>query len=101
MAKENAKEFVEKMFTDDVFVKELYKKGGINRNASNDEKNEILIKAAKEMGYDFNLEEFKDANGIYFKKLGIWKTIKTFWHFNKVVKSAEKECKKRNRYYKK
>ncbi|MBQ9013621.1 MAG: hypothetical protein IJ094_08740 [Bacilli bacterium] len=53
------------------------------------------------MGYDFNLEEFKDANCIYFKKLGIWKTIKTFWHFNKVVKSAEKECKKGNRYYKK
>ena len=82
-----------KVKKDDGFVKELYKKGCINRNASNDEKNEILIKVAKEMGYDFTLEEYKDANGVYFKKLGVWKTIKTLWHFSKVVKSAEKENK--------
>ena len=94
MAKESAKEFAEKMFTDDEFVKEFYKKGGINRKASNDEKNEILMKAAKEMEYDFTLEEYKDANATYFKGLGLWNTIKKFWHFNKVVKKEERKSKK-------
>ena len=52
------------------------------------------MKAAKEMEYDFTLEEYKDANATYFKGLGLWNTIKKFWHFNKVVKKEERKSKK-------
>lgn len=92
MAKE--KEFLIKLFEDDDFIKEFYKNGGINRKATQNEKDEMMVKAAKKMGYSISIEGIKKASAEYFKSKGIWGAIKTFIHFNKIVKKTEKENKK-------
>lgn len=48
MAQENAKRFVEKIFTDDEFLKEIVRHGGFRSNADNEEKNALVAKAEKE-----------------------------------------------------
>ena len=92
MSKE--KEFLEKLFEDDEFTKKFYKNGGINRKLNKTEKDELLVKAAKKMGYSVSIEGIKKASAEYFKSKGIWGAIKTFIHFNKIIKQAEKEMKK-------
>lgn len=90
MAQENAKRFVEKIFTDDEFLKEIVRHGGFRSNADNEEKNALVAKAAKEMGYDFSVEEYQGAMKDYFGG-SFWKLLKSLMHLNKVVKKAEKE----------
>lgn len=91
MSMENAKVFVEKLYGDDEFIKEFYRNGGINKKASKEEKNALMYNVANKMGYAMDEKEFKEATANYFKDKGIWGTIKIFTHFNKVVKTAEKE----------
>ncbi|MBR3325095.1 MAG: hypothetical protein IKG14_03510 [Clostridia bacterium] len=93
MSMENANTFVKKLFGDDEFIKEFYKNGGIKKDGSDKEKNDTMINTANKMGYDIDEQEFKKATEDYFAKKGTWGTIKTFMHFNKVIKSAEKEGK--------
>ena len=93
MSMENAKVFVEKLYGDDEFIKEFYRNGGINRNASKEEKNALMINVANKMGYSIDEKEFQKATGDYFAGKGLWSAIKLFMHFNKVVKAAEKERK--------
>ena len=54
----------------------------------------MMVKAAKKMGYSISIEGIKKASAEYFKSKGIWGAIKTFMHFNKIVKKTEKENKK-------
>ncbi len=85
------KEFLTKLFEDDNFIKDFYKNGGINRKADQNTKDEIMVKAANKMGYSISIEGIKKASAEYFKSKGIWGSIKTFIHFNKIVKKVEKE----------
>lgn len=94
MSKESAKSFVEKFYNDDEFIREFTLKGGLNSKATNEEKQEAIMKVSKEMGFDFNDEEYTEALKNYFEGKGVWSAIKTFRHFNKVAKKAEKERKK-------
>ena len=90
MAQENAKRFVKKIFTDDGFLKEVVKHGGFNSKAADEEKNALTAKAARELGYEFSVEEYKGAMQDYFGG-NFWKLLKSMMHLNKVVKKAEKE----------
>lgn len=99
MAMESAKSFVKKQFEDDEFIKELCKKGVLTNNKNKDknskeEGEKELVKAAKEKGFDFTIEEYKKATEEYFKTLGLWRIITTLYHFGKVIKATEKEMKK-------
>lgn len=49
-----------------------------------------MVEAANKMGYSIGIEGIEAASKKYFKDKGIWKTIKIFFHFNKVVKQLEK-----------
>ena len=91
MSKESAKEFVEKFYNDDEFIREFTLKGGVNSRATNEEKQASLMRVAKEMKFNFNEEEYNEAIKNYFDGMGVWSAIKTFRHFNKVAKKAEKE----------
>ena len=94
MSKESAKEFVNTFYKNDEFLTEFVKKGGLNKNATDEEKTALLLKTSKEMGYDFTEEEHIEALKEYFSGMGVWGAIKTFRHLNKVVKKTEKEMKK-------
>lgn len=87
------KEFLTRLFEDDNFIKDFYKNGGINRKADQNTKDEMMVKTAKKMGYSISIEGIKKASAEYFKSKGIWGAIKTFIHFNKIVKKVEKERK--------
>lgn len=90
MAQESAIKFVEKLYSDDSFVKEVYRHGGFNKNAGDDEKNRLICKAAGELGYDFSVEEYNNAMTARFEGVGVMESIKIFWRFNKAVKAAKK-----------
>ena len=96
MSKESAKEFTEKFYNDDDFLMEFCKKGGLNKDASDEEKSELLMKVSKEMGYDFTDEEYTKSLEEYFKGKGVMFAIKAFRRINKIAKKAEKEKKKSN-----
>lgn len=91
MGKDNAREYVEKMFTDDEFLKEICRHGGFDEKASDDEKMALTLKAAGEMGYTFSEEEYTVAMEDYFKGKGIFGSIKAFAHMNKIIKAVKKE----------
>ena len=93
MSKESAKEFTQKFYNDDEFLMEFYKKGGLNKNASDEEKTALLMKISKEMGYDFTDEEYNNSLEEYFKGKGVMFAIKTFRRINKIAKKAEKANK--------
>ena len=98
MAKESAKEFVEKFYNDDDFLREFVLKGGLNSKASDEEKKELIMKTSKEMGFDFTKEEYDEAGKNYFEGKGVFFAIKTFSHLNKIAKKAEKERNKSNNW---
>ena len=89
MAQESAKTFVNKMYTDDEFLKEIVRHGGMKRGEA-DQNNELILKAAGEMGFDFTAEEYQGATKEYFGG-SFLKAIKTLRRVNKAVKQAEKE----------
>ena len=90
MAQESAKTFVEKLYSDEAFVREVYRHGGFNKKAGDDEKNRLIVKAAGELGYEFNVEEYNNAMTARFDGVGVFESIKLFRWFNKAVKAAEK-----------
>ena len=94
MSKESAQSFVNKFYNDDEFIREFTLKGGVNSKATDDEKKASIMRVAKEMGFSFNDEEYTEALKNYFEGKGVWSAIKTFRHFNKIAKKAEKERNK-------
>ena len=54
------------------------------------------MKTSKEMGFDFNEEEYNEAGKNYFEGKGVMFAIKTFSRLNKIAKKAEKERNKSN-----
>ncbi len=70
MLNESAKSFVEKFYNDDEFLKDFCKRGGLKKDASDEEKTALAIKTAKEMGFEFNAKEYEEVNVEYFKGKG-------------------------------
>ena len=75
---------------------EFCKRDGLKKDATDEEKTELLMKVSKEMGYDFTNEEYTSSLEEYFKGQGVMFAIKTFRRINKIAKKAEKEKKKSN-----
>lgn len=93
MAMEHAKNFVEKFFEDDEFIKTIVRKRGFTRyeNKSEDDENAKIVKAANEMGFKFDLDEYKTANKEYMNNLGGWEAAQRICHMLKVVMSMSNE----------
>lgn len=93
MSMSHAKSFVEKFFEDDEFTKTVVRKRQFSRNESNKEKaeNEKMIKAANELGFNFNEEEYIEANKEYMNKLTGWEAAKKVFHIVKVAAYVSQE----------
>lgn len=100
MAIESASEFVKNFYEDDELIKELYRKGILkpagtyDKNSDEEEQQRKIVEAAKEMGYDFTIEEYRNANKEYGNSVGIFKMIGKIRNVGKVVKEADKKSKK-------
>ena len=94
MSQERANEYVEKMYTDEEFLREICRHGGFNKKADDEEKSRLALQAAKEMGYEMTVEEYNKATENFFTGKGILETIKIFRNMNKVIKSETKKIAK-------
>ena len=96
MSMESAGKFFKKYFEDDNFLRELYKRGGLKtrKEATDEEARQNTVKVAKELGYDFSVEEYAPAMKKYFKEIGPWNTIKRLFHLGSFIRKIEKENKK-------
>ena len=93
MSQQSADTFAQKLFTDDAFIGQVVRHGGLTSSGPKEEKNALLIKAAGELGYDFTEEEYNEANRKYFAGGGFFKVIKTLMRVNRATKAAEREMK--------
>lgn len=99
MSKESAKKFARDFYEDDELIKKLYKMGVLkpagsyDKDTTGEEQQIKTVEAAKELGYDFTIEEFQEANKEYGQSQGLFKMIKNIRHLGKVVKQADKENK--------
>lgn len=100
MSMESARSFAKNFYEDDELIKELYKRGVLktagsyDKNSDGEEQQRKIVEAAKELGYDFTVDEYQTANKEYGSSAGIFKMIKRICHLGKVVKKADKESKK-------
>ena len=95
MSKEQAKEFVEKFWNDDEFMRKVFiVSGAINwqgeagRKMTDEEQNQAFIDAAKKFDYDITPEEYGEASKEYADNLGGFEAIKKVLHMAKVAKKA-------------
>ena len=93
MAMEHANSFVEKIFENDEFLKTIIKKRGYTKyeNTNEEVETEKLINIANEMGFKFNVDEFKEACKLYMSKLDGWEATQRIFHVFKVVGKNYKE----------
>lgn len=88
MAIEHAKAFVNNFFEDGEFTKEVLKRRGFSRNnrgGSEEEENEKIVQVANQMGFKFDVEEYKEANKEYLNEIGGYETMKKLFH---IIKTA-------------
>lgn len=87
MAMEHAESFVEKFFTNDEFIKEVVRRRGFSKyeHSSDEIENEKLVHIANEMGFKFDVEEYKTASMNYMNSLGGWEAAKAICHMLKVA----------------
>lgn len=95
MAMEHARSFVEKLFDNDEFLKQVIIKRGFKEHEglSEDLENERMVKIANEMGFRFTVEEYAQANEEYMNEIGGFGAMKKIFHMIKVAASVEKENK--------
>lgn len=93
MAMEHAKSFVEKIFENDEFIKAVVIKRGYKKdeNTSEDIENEKLIEIANDMGFKFNIDEFKEACKNYMINLDGWEATQKVFHVLRVATNIAKE----------
>ena len=100
MSMESARSFARNFYEDDELIKELYKNGVLktagsyDKNSDGESQQRKIVEAAKELEYDFTVEEYRTANKEYGNSVGIFKMIKKIRHVGAVVKEADKENKK-------
>ncbi|MBR3325611.1 MAG: hypothetical protein IKG14_06195 [Clostridia bacterium] len=93
MAKEQALNFTKKLFEDDEFATIVFKNVNLsNISEKETEANERkMVEAAEKLGFEFSIEEYKEANKEYLEDLGGWKTFKALFHTIKIASQVEKE----------
>ena len=92
MAMEHAKSFVERIFENDEFLKTIVKKRGYTKNENTNEEIESkkIVEIANDMGFKFDVDEFKDACKIYMSSIGGWEATQRIFHVLKVAASVYK-----------
>lgn len=93
MEKNNATVFVEKMFTDDKFLEEVCRHGGFKKDANDEEKTALILKASGEMGYHFSAADYEEAMTSYFSGKGVFASIKAFAHMNKIIRVTQRKMR--------
>ena len=96
MSVESARDFVNKFYEDEEFLKEFFKRKGFEPKENRTEETEYreIVEIARDMGYDFEVQEFKNASREYGKNVGKMKSIKKIFYIVKIRKIAKKEYKK-------
>lgn len=98
MSKENAMEFIKKLYGDDEFAAEAIKTVGAERllkhGGSTHEiearQQEIQTEMGNNMGFDFTPEEYKEATKDWVKETGAFEAIKKGIHMSGVAKKVKK-----------
>ena len=90
-----AESFVEKLYNDDNFLVSVIKASGINdvpkgHKTTETETNDMMAKAARELGYEISTEEYAAALKAQTQKVGAWKAIKFLIRLTRLAKKAEK-----------
>ena len=98
MSKENAREFIEKLFNDDDFAVKAIKTVGAERLLDNSgsskdigaREQEVQTEMGNNMGFDFSAEEYKAATQDWVKETGISASLKKGIHMNSLAKKVKK-----------
>ncbi len=90
-----AESFIEKLYNDDDFLISVIKASGINdvpkgHKSTQMETDEMMAKAARELGYEISTEEYAAALKAQTQKVGAWKAIKFLIRLTRQAKKAEK-----------
>ncbi len=90
-----AESFVERLYNDDNFLISVIKASGINdvpkgHKSTQMETDEMMAKAARELGYEISTEEYAAALKAQTQKVGAWKAIKFLIRLTRLAKKAEK-----------
>ena len=98
MSIESARDFVNKFYEDKEFLKDFYKRKGFELKSDRTEEIEYreIIEIAKDMGFDFEVQEFKDASKGYANDVGKWKAFKKIFYLLKIRNIAKKEAEKKS-----
>lgn len=93
MAMDHAKSFVEKIFENDEFIKTVIIKRAYKRNENTNEEieNEKIVEIANNMGFKFNVDEFKSACKEYMTNIDGWEAAGKIFHILKIAESISKE----------
>lgn len=96
MSNESARDFVNKFYEDEEFLKDFYKRKGFELKSDRTEESEYreIAEIAKQMGFDFEVQEFKDASKGYVNDVGKWQAFKKIFYLVKIRKIAKKEFDK-------
>ena len=90
-----AESFVERLYNDDNFLVSVIKASGISdvpkgHKTTQAETDEMMAKAARELGYEISTEEYSVALKTQTQKVGAWKAIKFLFRLTRLAKKAEK-----------
>ncbi len=90
MAMEHANSFVERIFENDEFVRTIIKKKGFSnpRETNEDMENEKIVKVANDMGFKFDVDEFKLACRSYMSSMDGWESVQKVFHVLKVAANS-------------
>ena len=93
MAMNHANSFVERIFENDEFLKTIIVKRGYSKNEDTNEEIESqkLVEIANEMGFNLNIDEFKEACKEYMSNYDGWEATQKIFHVFKVVAKYYKE----------
>ena len=96
MSIESARNFVNKFYDDEEFLKDFYKRKGFEPSKNRTEESEYreIVQIAKDMGFEFEVQEFKDASKGYANDVGKWKAFKKIFYLIKVRNKTKKETGK-------
>ena len=98
MSKENAMEFIKKLFYDDEFAAEALKtidvgrmlKHGGSTEAIEARQYELQTEMGNNMNYEFTQEEYKAATQDWVKEVGAFESLKKGVHFSGLAKKVKK-----------
>jgi len=98
MSKENAREFINKLFYDDEFAVKAIKTVGAetllkysgSAKATEEHQNEVQTEMGNNMGYEFTTEEYKAATTDWVKETGAFESIKKGIHMSGLAKKVKK-----------